>query len=98
MELKTSRLPFLGLVDRREGSFSSVEVANDLVNRALAAPENASLIADVANGRIRKNTLVTLSAGGVTGRECYRADPDAEPQLRTTDGVGVVIRYDPASP
>ena len=98
MEQRTLRLPLVSQIDRREGSFASVEIANDLVNRALDAPENESTVSDVAVGKVRGNTLVTFHVDSVTGREWYRADPDAEPQLRTTDGIGVVIRYDPNSP
>jgi hypothetical protein len=92
---KTARVA--GVYDRREGSFDSIESANDLVNRALDAPENAARIADVASGK-EPVDLITSDFGVVTGRELYRLDPDTEPYMRVTNGVGVVIRFDPTKP
>ena len=86
-----------GVYDRREGSFDSIESANDLVNRVLDAPENAARIADVASGK-EPIDLIKSDFGFVTGRELYRLDPDTEPCMRATNGVGVVIRFDPTKP
>jgi hypothetical protein len=98
MLAKTSRGLFVNLYDRREGSFDSIETANDLVNLALDAPTNAAEVSAVASGLVRKNTLITFEVGSVTGRELYLPDPDSKPYMRKTDGVGVVIRYDPTRP
>jgi portal protein/CDI toxin RNase A-like protein len=92
---KTARVA--SVYDRREGSFDSIESANDLVNRALDAPENAARIADVASGKMPVD-LITSDFSFVTGRELYRLDPDTEPYMRVTNGVGVVIRFDPTKP
>jgi len=98
MIAKTLRSPFVSLVDRREGSFDSIEIANDFANHALDAPENAARIAEVASGQAWWPRLITLSIGSVTGRELYRSAPDSEPYMRDTDGVGVLIVHDPRKP
>jgi hypothetical protein len=98
MVKKTWRSPLISLHDRREGSFDSIDIANDLVSRALDAPENAAKVADIANGTVRIPRLITFDIGSVTGRELYLPDPDSQPYMRETDGVGVVIRYDPTRP
>jgi hypothetical protein len=88
-----------GVYDRREGSFDSIESANYLVNSALDAPKNVAEVAAVASGIVRNQWLITLDIpGSVTGRELYRSSPDTEPYMRVTDGVGVVIQYDPTRP
>jgi hypothetical protein len=92
---KTARIA--NVYDRREGSFDSIESANDLVNRVLDAPENAARIADVVSGK-EPVDLITSDFGFDTGRELYRLDPDTEPYMRVTNGVGVVIRFDPTKP
>lgn len=62
------------------GSFVSVESANDFVNRTLE--RNPDQVEAVATGRL-------------AGREAFREDVDAVPYLRDTYGVGVSIVHDP---
>ena len=83
---------FIGI---REGSFGSIENANDLVNRALRA--NSALVDLVASGQVDDDFL-TLRVGSATGREAFRPDPDAEPYVRDTYSVGVEIWHDANSP
>ncbi len=82
-------------IGRREGSFASIESANDLVNQTLAA--NSATVDLVASGQLEQKR-VTFSSDSVTGREAFRADPDSDPYIRETNAVGVVIVYDPRSP
>jgi hypothetical protein len=97
MVRKTSRGLFVNVVARREGAFYSIETANDLVNETLDAPENGARISAVLGG-IKKVDLITRDFGVVTGHEMYLPDGNAEPYPRQTDGVGVVIVYDPTRP
>jgi hypothetical protein len=85
------------LTGHREGSFDSIGIAQDLVNRTLDASENAAQIADVVSGR-QTADLIKMKFDFITGREWYRPEPDAEPYLRVTWGVGVVILHDPSAP
>jgi CDI toxin RNase A-like protein len=76
------------------GSFSSVESANDFVNRTL---ENDKMKVDrVASGE-QDNATLDRRFGHPTGREMFRPTGDAEPYVRTTYGVRVVIRHDSRS-
>ena len=50
----------------------------------------------VASGK-KTEAFLKKRFGYVTGREAYRPEPDAEPYMRDTYGVGVEIRYDPRS-
>jgi hypothetical protein len=86
--------PTLSLVGRRDGSFESLEAANDFVNRTLE--RNRRAVDSVASGKI-DDDFITARFGYITGREAYRPSPDAEPYLRNTYGVGIVIRHDPTS-
>ncbi|WP_244474528.1 RNase A-like domain-containing protein [Methylobacterium sp. Leaf85] len=79
---------------RRDGSFESIETANDLVNRTLE--QNASEVDDVATGK-RDDAFIKSRFGYRTGREAYTAG-QLEPYLRTTYGVGMYIVHDPGSP
>ncbi len=65
---------------RRDGSFESVETANDFVNRTLE--QNSSEVDDVATGR-KDNAFITSRFGYRTGREAYTAG-QLEPYMRTT--------------
>jgi hypothetical protein len=89
--------PAASLTGHREGSFDSIGIAQDLVNRTLDAPENAARIADVVSGK-EVVDLVTSKFDFITGREWYRPERDASPYLRVTSGVGVVILHDPNAP
>ncbi|WP_245259337.1 RNase A-like domain-containing protein [Methylobacterium sp. 77] len=79
---------------RRDGSFESVETANDLINRTLK--ENASEVDDVATGT-KANAFLKSRFGYKTGREAYTAG-QLEPYMRTTYGVGIFILHDPGNP
>ncbi|MCK9917785.1 hypothetical protein MXD81_52470 [Microbacteriaceae bacterium K1510] len=81
----------VGYVRRRQGSFESVEKANDLVNRTLEA--NKSIVDRVARGENERD-FITSRFGYITGREAYRPAPDASPYLRNTYSVGVGIERD----
>ncbi|WP_187273763.1 RNase A-like domain-containing protein [Methylobacterium sp. WL8] len=78
---------------RRDGSFESVESANDYVNRTLE--QNAAEVDDVASGK-KSRAFLTSRFGYRTGREAYTAG-QIEPYLRTTYGVGMYIVHDPGS-
>jgi hypothetical protein len=75
-----------------QGSFLSIEAANDFVNRVLAA--NQEKVDLVASGR-QPGTMLERRFGYVTGKEAFRSNADAAPRIRRTYGVRVVIRYDP---
>jgi Escherichia/Staphylococcus phage prohead protease len=76
------------------GSFASREAATDFVNRTL---ENDKTAVDrVANGLDKHGTL-DRRFGFPTGREVFRPTGDAEPYVRDTHGVRVVIRHEPRS-
>jgi hypothetical protein len=74
-----------------QGSFSSRESASDFVNRTLE--DNKETVDRVASGRA-KEAMVENRFGYVTGKEAFRANGDAEPHIRNTYGVRVVIRHD----
>lgn len=78
-----------------EGTFLSVETANDLVNRTLEA--DSATVDLVAAGRLTLGEL-DKRFGYPTGREAFRPEPDAEPYIRKTYNVRVVIVPDPARP
>jgi Escherichia/Staphylococcus phage prohead protease len=76
------------------GSFASREAANDFVNRTL---ENDRTAVDrVADGLDKRATL-NRRFGFSTGREVFRPTGDAEPYIRNTYGVRVIIRHEPRS-
>lgn len=79
---------------RRDGTFESVETANDLINRTLE--QNASEVDDVATGK-KANAFLKSRFGYKTGREAYTAG-QLEPYMRTTYGVGIFILHDPGNP
>ncbi len=84
--------PIRSYIGRRQGSFESIETANDFINRTLE--QNKSAVDQVASGSASRD-FVTARFGYITGREAYRPNPDADPYLRNTYGVGVEIRHDP---
>jgi hypothetical protein len=86
----------LEITDFREaqGSFTSLEQANDLVNRVIEM--NKDRVDRVATGQKRDATLQERF-DFVTGKEAYRPNGDSEPYIRDTDSVRVVIRHDPRS-
>ena len=73
--------PFASFVGKRDGSFSSLESANDFVNRTLE--QNKDAVDLVASGKVDRD-FVTSRFGYVTGREAFRPDPDADPYARNT--------------
>ena len=75
-----------------QGSFLSLEAANDFVNRVLTA--NPEIVDLVASGRIPYGIL-ERRFGYVTGKEAYRSAPYALPRLRHAYGVRVVVWPDP---
>lgn len=77
---------------RINGSFASMESANDFVNRTLE--QNRDRVEAVANGRLAED-FITYRFGYKTGREAFREDVDAAPYLRDPYGVGVSIVHDP---
>ena len=74
-----------------QGSFLSRESANDFVNRTLE--ENKETVDRVASGAQDRATL-EKRFGYVTGKEAFRANGDAEPYVRSTHGIRMVIRHD----
>jgi len=84
------------LIRRREGSFDSIENANDLVNRTLQA--NSDEVDLVASGKVASD-FIQYRFGFVTGYEVYRPQPyGSEFETRKTYGVGVRIVHDARSP
>jgi hypothetical protein len=87
---------FADEIRKREGSFDSIENANDLTNRTLRA--NSEQVDRVASGQDAR-AYIQYRFGFVTGYEVYRTDPDyPEFEARKTYGVGVEIWHDPSSP
>ncbi|GAB1716639.1 MAG: hypothetical protein NTAFB05_16810 [Nitrobacter sp.] len=77
---------------KADGSFDSVESANDFVNRTLE--QNRDQVEAVASGQ-SADSFVTYRFGYKTGREAFRGDIDEVPYRRDTYGVGVSIVHDP---
>jgi hypothetical protein len=77
-----------------EGSFASLDQANELVNRVLQL--NKDEVDQVAAGKIRQARLQERFEF-VTGKEAFRPNGDSEPYIRDTDSVRVVIRHDARS-
>lgn len=72
----------------RQGSFSSLEAANKLVNSVVA--KNAETVARVAKGLLPRATL-DAEFSSVTGYEAYARTERSQPYMRDTYGVRVVI-------
>jgi len=75
----------------RVGSFSSLEAANRLVNGTIA--QNPVKVERVASGQSPKEEL-TGRFDSITGYEAYGRTERAQPYIRDTDGVMVVIVRD----
>jgi hypothetical protein len=76
---------------QRDGSFYSIEAANDLVNRVLERNRDAvDLVAD----RGAPKAVISERFGYWTGKEAYRPDADTEPYMRNTYSAKVVIEAD----
>ena len=78
-----------------QGSFLSLEAANDFVNRVLEA--NRDRVDLVAAGQV-DHIIVERRFGYVTGKEAFRAEGRAAARIRKTYGVRVVIKHDPSRP
>ncbi|MCJ2073741.1 hypothetical protein MKK75_33955 [Methylobacterium sp. J-030] len=78
----------------RDGSFDSLEAANDFVNRTLEI--NARKVDEVASGD-EPNAYFTTRFGYRTGREAY-STKDEVMYMRNTYGVVIFIVRDPRSP
>ncbi|WP_158169435.1 RNase A-like domain-containing protein [Methylobacterium mesophilicum] len=79
---------------RRNGSFDSIESANDLVNQTLASNQEA--VDRVASG-LDDRKFITRSFDHKTGREAYSTD-EGVVYMRNTRNAGVELRHDPTSP
>lgn len=79
---------------RAQGSFLSIEDANNFVNRVLE--DNHAAVMDVAPGRLQEAEFIKRF-GYVTGKEAYRPDPNSEPFIRPTYEVFVHIETDSRS-
>lgn len=75
----------------RVGSFSSLEAANRLVNGTIA--QNPAKVERVTSGQSPKEEL-TGRFDSITGYEAYARNERAQPYIRETDGVMVVIVRD----
>jgi hypothetical protein len=76
------------------GSFTSVQSANRLVNSTIS--DNQDKI-DQAMRDGESGVLISKSFKSPTGYEAYLARAHAEPYIRDTFGVEVLIRPDPGS-
>jgi hypothetical protein len=85
---------FVTVARRAQGSFRSLEDANDLVNRTLEA--NPDRIRAVVEGAVDDDEI-DMRFGYVTGKEAFRPDPDSEPYIRPTYSVRVRIQKDSRS-
>ena len=75
----------------RIGSFSSLAAANKLVNSTLA--QNASVVDDVAAGRIEAATIESWF-NSPTGYESYKPKFESQATIRDTFGVRVRLKHD----
>jgi hypothetical protein len=82
---------FYDAVRYRDGSFSSLQAANRLVNSTLS--RNSVIVAHVASGAMAE-AFVTATFSSQTGVEAYRPSAYSEPYIRDTFGVGVYIVHD----
>ncbi|WP_439542763.1 RNase A-like domain-containing protein [Hyphomicrobium sp.] len=86
--------PTVTVARKRQGSFLTIEDANNFVNRVLE--DNASAVQEVAKGEKYEAEFVKRF-GYVTGKEAFRPDADAEPYMRPTYEVYVHIEVDKRS-
>lgn len=85
--------PF-SLVPKRAGTFPSVEAANKLINSTLS--DNSGTVAEIASGN-RAGEFVVKTFASPTGREAFSPPPYAQPYIRDTHSVAVVIAHDRAA-
>jgi HK97 family phage portal protein len=95
--LKRDRLDTFSVTIARPrlGSFASEEMANDLVNRTL--DDLSSEVETFLHG-VRPRVALMKRFGSVTGKEAFRPDAFADPYIRPTYSVKVVIERDDRSP
>lgn len=79
---------------KRDGSFDSIESANDLVNQTIES--NRTSVDRVASGADARKFIKKLF-DRKTGREAYSTD-EGIVHMRDTYSVGVELRYDSTSP
>jgi hypothetical protein len=94
LKRKTFRGWLYDYVDGQEGTFDSIENANDLTNRVLKM--NKETVDQVASG-VRDNAYLEARFGFATGREARRSEDHPDVVFRKTYSVGVVIRHDSRS-
>jgi hypothetical protein len=87
--------PLYSVQVRRAGSFPSLAAANKLVSATIA--QHAGIVGSVSSGSLPQATLLARFSSP-TGVEAFRNSPNAQPFIRSTYGVAVIIRYDPSSP
>ncbi|WP_246685387.1 RNase A-like domain-containing protein [Methylobacterium sp. WL103] len=79
---------------RRDGSFESIESANNFVNQTIES--NKEAVDRVASG-IDDRKFIEKSFDRKTGREAYSTN-EGVVYMRDTRSVGVELRHDPTSP
>jgi hypothetical protein len=79
----------------REGSFTSLEAANKLVNATVSEDENQTKVDLVVQGLSPREELDAVFTSP-TGYEAYAATERTAPYIRDTYGVRVVIVRDPS--
>jgi hypothetical protein len=94
LEQKTYRGWLFDYVDGQEGTFDSLENANDLTNRVLKM--NKETVYKVASGN-EDEAYLEARFGFVTGREARRSADHPDVVFRKTYSVGVFIQHDPRS-
>ncbi|MGN6582499.1 MAG: RNase A-like domain-containing protein [Rhizobiaceae bacterium] len=91
LKRKTFRGWLYDYVDGQEGTFDSIENANDLTNRVLRM--NKGTVDEVASGN-EDEAYLEERFGFATGREARRSEDHPDIAFRKTYSVGVVIRHD----
>ncbi|TXM67411.1 hypothetical protein FV226_21970 [Methylobacterium sp. WL12] len=79
---------------RRDGSFESIESANNFANQTIES--NKEAVDRVASG-IDDRKFIEKSFDRNTGREAYSTN-EGVVYMRDTRSVGVELRHDPTSP
>jgi hypothetical protein len=86
---------FVTLYKDEQGSFLSVEAANDFTNQILQ--KNSARVDAVASG-FADEAWLAERFGHITGKEAFRGGPEDQVYIRPTYAAGVLIRHDPRSP
>ena len=77
---------------KRAGSYPSLQAANKLTNSTIA--DNQTAVDAVVSGATPRE-FVTSTFSTITGKEAFATTPRAQPYMRETFSVGVVIAHDP---